>query len=215
MSKSDQHKLSSLRAYDGRRAARYDSSLWLKVFSVEQWDDAIVEFLEPHLHGASVLDVGCATGRLLFRLARAGAASVSGVDLSPGMITEVLSRVSAQSVPMNVRLADFETNLPFPDCCFDIITLTAVLHHVVNTGPLFSELRRVARPKSIMIIAESEYPTIMRRIMNFCLKYVTHKGDRYFRSPTEVVKVAQSQGWNVTQIVKMGRSSFFIAGFRI
>lgn len=97
--------------------------------------------------GARILDVGCGTGSLAIRLARAGF-TVVGIDSSPDMVARARSKLAAagEGLRLDFREGDGSA-LPFADGSFDLVTLVAVLH-----GPpaearlaLLAEARRVSR----------------------------------------------------------------------
>jgi SAM-dependent methyltransferase/predicted enzyme related to lactoylglutathione lyase len=87
--------------FDGH-APEYDSNVFTKNTLSE------VEFLIRELGlapGASVLDVGCGTGRHAVELARHGF-RVTGVDISPGMLAEAKKRASEAGVEVAWVQAD-------------------------------------------------------------------------------------------------------------
>jgi 2-polyprenyl-3-methyl-5-hydroxy-6-metoxy-1,4-benzoquinol methylase len=70
---ADRYKRSSYRAYDGRLAECYDDYWALRVFRGEVMDGFVLEQIGADPASLDILDVGCATGRLLDRLAAASA----------------------------------------------------------------------------------------------------------------------------------------------
>jgi trans-aconitate 2-methyltransferase len=87
----------------------------------------------------SVLDVGCGDGYLTARLAaRAPAATVLGVDASPGMIAEAQQRADGR---MRFELADV---LRFTSAeTFDLVVSANTLHWVTDLGSALSRLAAV------------------------------------------------------------------------
>ncbi len=108
--------------------------------------------LEP---GARVLEVGCGTGALAFRLARQ-AAEVVGVDLSPAMIAYARRRLAAVAAPnVSFVLGDAAAVLADrADASFDVATMVLVLH----------EMPAEARPGVLR-----EAARLARRVL--CLEY--------------------------------------------
>lgn len=119
----------------GRLAAAYDrvrpaDANWHEVF------DLVVT--EGDLHGQSVLDCGCGTGRLAKALAEEGVARVVGVDREPKMLA-----AARESVPNSVELVEGTAEaLPFADGEFERAALWLVAH-LLDRVQAFSELRRV------------------------------------------------------------------------
>jgi ubiquinone/menaquinone biosynthesis C-methylase UbiE len=95
------------------------------------------------------LDVGCGTGVLADRLARAGY-QMWGVDPSAGML-EVLRR-AAPDVEAAVASG---TELPFEDSRFDLVITVAVVHHIAAPDAVrqtLSEMVRVLKPGGRLVV---------------------------------------------------------------
>ena len=90
----DRYKRSSYRTYNSRKAKRYDSSLAVQFYRPELMDDAVLEELGSEVPSLAILDVGCATGRLLRRLADAGAHDLAGIDLVPAILETARASLS-------------------------------------------------------------------------------------------------------------------------
>ncbi len=102
--------------------------------------------LEPlgDLGGRRVLDLGCGTGDLSYRLAEAGA-EVTAVDVSPVSIEVAEQRFAAAGLAGRVKfLVGNADRLDLPDSSFDIIAGKWILHHV-QLETAMPELRRVLR----------------------------------------------------------------------
>jgi ubiquinone/menaquinone biosynthesis C-methylase UbiE len=90
--------------------------------------------------GGRILDLGCGTGNLL-RLAQPIYRECYGLDLAWRLLA--LSR----DANTGFRLASGESDrLPFHDGAFDVISLYAVLHHLLLSRPTFEEAFRCLRP---------------------------------------------------------------------
>jgi ubiquinone/menaquinone biosynthesis C-methylase UbiE len=122
-------------------ATAYDQSLPAHV--VEHYLSKRTRFVLEHCPRGQLLDVGCGTGLLATRLARAGY-DVTGVDASEGML-EVL-RARAPEVD---GVQGSGTALPFADDTFDLVLSVAVMHHIAEPGQVrraLAEMVRVAKP---------------------------------------------------------------------
>jgi SAM-dependent methyltransferase len=111
---------------------------------------------------ARLLDAGCGTGGLIFRMSEAHPAwRWTGVDLSPLALELAAARWSATSgragEPPTLLEADI-TALPFPDAQFDAITSADVLYHVAEDNAALRELRRVLRPGGALILNLPAHP---------------------------------------------------------
>jgi 2-polyprenyl-3-methyl-5-hydroxy-6-metoxy-1,4-benzoquinol methylase len=91
---------------------------------------------------ATLLDVGCGRGKLLF-------------DLAPRLVRGygVDQRVEARTV-QNVTLQPwvFPAALPFVESSFEVVTMTAVLEHVTDADWLLRECHRVLRPGGTLVV---------------------------------------------------------------
>ena len=84
--KHDRYKANGYRAYNSKMPEIYDNCIWAKVFHISLWDENIIVEIGNNMSSARILDVGCATGRLLYKLATKGAKNISGVDIAPNII---------------------------------------------------------------------------------------------------------------------------------
>jgi ubiquinone/menaquinone biosynthesis C-methylase UbiE len=130
-----------------RIAAEYDESLPPHV--VEHYLDKRVAFVRSHCPRGPALDVGCGTGVLAERLARAGY-EMTGVDASQGML-DVLS----ERAPSVTAVLGSGTELPFDDDRFQLVLSVATLHHIAEPTAVrktLHEMVRVARPGGRVLI---------------------------------------------------------------
>ncbi len=128
-------------------AGVYDESLPAHV--VEHYLRKRTAFVLEHCPRGDGLDVGCGTGLLAERLARAGYA-MSGVDPSEGML-EVLR---ARSPEVRAEVAS-GTALPFADDSFDLVLCVAVMHHIAEPDAVrrtLAEMVRVSRPGGRVLV---------------------------------------------------------------
>ncbi len=121
--------------FDGR-APTYDESAMHRALAA-----AVAAFVD--LDGVdAVLDVATGTGLVLRALRDRGfTGSVTGVDLSPGMIDEARHHLSDAAL----IVAD-ATRLPLPDASFDLVTCVTGLQLFPDPGAAIAEWARVLRP---------------------------------------------------------------------
>jgi ubiquinone/menaquinone biosynthesis C-methylase UbiE len=150
-----------------RHAATYDGGLDNPVKrligrSADQFIAVKARWLlrrEPGLKtgGLAVLDYGCGAGDLLRVLAGLGArASFTGCDVSAGMLAEAAKRWPAALGPAPALAAQDGACTPFADRQFDIVTISAVLHHVpvAERAAVYRELGRVLKPGGRIYVFE-------------------------------------------------------------
>jgi SAM-dependent methyltransferase len=114
---------------------------------------------EPDLKSGSLalLDYGCGAGDLLRVLVGLGArARFSGCDVSTGMLAEAAKRWPAAAGPEPVLRAQEGARTPFADGQFDVVTISAVLHHVPldERQAVYRELGRVLKPGGRVYVFE-------------------------------------------------------------
>ena len=107
-------------------------------------------FSEP-IHGYC-LDAGCGTGFLTFALHELGH-RVTGIDLSPGMMSIAEKRTATLSNPPQFRLGDAEV-LPFPDGAFDGVVCRYALWNLPRPEVALREWVRVVKPGGLILVID-------------------------------------------------------------
>jgi len=124
---------------------------------------ALVQSLVPP--PGPVLDVGCGTGLLAWKLTAAGYQIVA-LDASLGMLHEV-----PPDAPVG-RLQGSATHLPFSDAAFPAVITVATLHHIADpplVAATVEEMVRVTAPGGAAVIWDHNprnpyWPLLMRRV---------------------------------------------------
>jgi ubiquinone/menaquinone biosynthesis C-methylase UbiE len=212
--KHDRYKAGSYRAYNFKLPARYDSAWFVKLCQFPLWDRTIVDELGSEIDAVDLLDVGCATGRLLANLTQAGAARLSGVDLAPKILEVAREKLAREDAHAELRPADAEDAIPWPAESFDVVTLTGVLHHFYRPHDALVEIRRVLRPGGRLLVIDPCFVTPVRQIINLYLRVLPHEGDCRFysqRAATELLAIAEL---HCTRARRVGLSSYLVAAVK-
>lgn len=129
-----------------RWAATYDRSPNPLLALEERCLDSLV----PNLSEKCVLDAACGTGRWFERLARKGARSIVGCDLSSAMLSMAASKDSKRT--MLVR-AD-ACHLPYPDAQFDFALCSFAIGHIWALERFAIECARVLKSRSELFVTD-------------------------------------------------------------
>jgi ubiquinone/menaquinone biosynthesis C-methylase UbiE len=202
--KHDRYKASSYRSYNAKMPLRYDASIWVKFCQAALWDRTLVQDLRPHIGSLRILDVGCATGRLLERFAEAGAADLFGVDLAPRILEVARERLSGTGASVELRTADAEDVLPWNRDSFDVVTLTGVLHHFFRPLDALAEIHRVLRPGGRLVLIDPCFFPPVRQLLNLALRIAPHDGDFRFYSPRKAATLLTDSGFELRRVCRVG-----------
>ena len=192
--KNDRYKRSSYRAYNWKMPPIYDSCVMKVGRLIDLLDETVLREIPSNDFSIRILDVGCATGRLLYKLAKHGYTNLSGVDLAPRIIEVARKKLSNFNVNLDLKNADSEDDLPWPDNSFDIITLTGVIHHFYRLNDALKEAYRVLDKQGKLIILDPWFPIIIRQIVNSWLYFFPHDGDFRFYTPKRIDKILTEIG---------------------
>ena len=144
-----------------RIAGRYDLLNHLLSGNVDKsWRRLVARTLEPSLvEGARVLDVACGTGELSRVLARAGAASVIGLDFCRPMLEIARHKAADDNRPVLFVEGD-ALRLPFADEAFDVVTIAFGLRNLAVVEEGLRELLRILKPGGRAAVLEFSSPVV-------------------------------------------------------
>ena len=130
------------------------SHLWSSYYLVVRSSDRFYErYLTERCQGRETLEYGCGMHSRAFLLADRGAASVTGIDISPVAVEEESTRARREGYEqVDFRVMNAE-QLEFADDSFDLICGTSVIHHL-ELDRAYAELARVLRPGGSAIFVE-------------------------------------------------------------
>ena len=202
--KPDRYKASSYRTYNAWAPELYDSSFWMTFCQTALWDRAVVTALAPGIEAWAILDVGCATGRLLSHLADAGATRICGVDLAPNIVEAAREKLATQGARAELHAADAEEALPWPEASFDVVTLTGVLHHFYRPDDALREIRRVLRSGGRLLVVDPQFFSPVRQVLNLILRVAPHQGDYHFYSAQDAMRLLARAGFRCSGPTRVG-----------
>jgi SAM-dependent methyltransferase len=127
-----------------RVAAMWGSAPWERVAeTMADIHARLAAALGPQ-SGQRWLDVGTGTGAVAVRAARAGA-TVTGLDLAPGLIATARRLATEQGLPIRFDVGDAE-RLPYDDASFDVVASAHGVVFAADHAAAARELARVCRP---------------------------------------------------------------------
>lgn len=104
-------------------------------------DQEITRQTLAHLHPATILELGCGTGKNTQLLAQLGG-HILALDFSEGMLAQARAKLhTAHNV--NFAIADLTQPLPAATGTIDLVVCNLVLEHLQDVRPIFAEVWRV------------------------------------------------------------------------
>lgn len=109
-------------------------------------------FAAQFVRAKRVLDIACGEGFGAAGLARAGAASVIGVDISPAACDH-----ARRKYQLDARVGDAHA-IPLPERSVDVVTSFETIEHVADPGQFIEECARVLVPGGTLIVSTPNRP---------------------------------------------------------
>ena len=108
----------------------------------------------------TILDIATGTGDLVIMMSSTTATKIIGLDISAGMLEVGKQKVASKNLNKKIEmvLGDSE-NMPYPDNCFDAITVSFGIRNFENLEKGLAEIYRVLKPEGIFVILETSVPT--------------------------------------------------------
>ena len=131
-------------------------------FDPPEYEGIFDRTLGGRLDGRRILDVGSASGVSAALLAARGA-SVVGIDISPGLITQAQRLWQAYADRIVFAVGDAEA-LTYLDGSFDCCFFGGVLHHFPDRTKVYSEALRVLKPGGLLVAIEPNCLDVMERV---------------------------------------------------
>lgn len=126
-------------------------------------------FAGKYPKNSRLLDLGCASGRLCFALARQGY-DVTGIDVAEKQIEQ--ARRTAESERVDVTFQQYEMpNLPFPDASFAAAFMGNVFCYVpyrASRIAFLEEIARVLYPNGEVFLSQTVLDSVLESYDDLC-----------------------------------------------
>jgi ubiquinone/menaquinone biosynthesis C-methylase UbiE len=106
--------------------------------------------LLPDVRGATVLDLGCGFGWFCRWAREAGAAQVTGMDVSENMLTR--ARAEGGAPVITYVKADLES-LTLPQAAYDLVYSSLALHYVQKLDALMGHVYTALKPGAALVVS--------------------------------------------------------------
>ena len=146
--------------------------------------------------GGKVLDLGCGTGELLFKLVQKypATAELVGIDISEEMLKRAKSKLdSFKTVSLHVGNVE---KIAYPDEYFDLIVSVGVMHYVRNPKSMITEALRVLKHGGRFLLIDMAEESMTTKISSV-LRKITDPGAVQFYSLHSISELLTSQGFKI------------------
>lgn len=145
------------------------------------------------------LDVGCGLGYLL-DVAFDHGFRVCGLEFNPTAVEKLRAKYT---FPVQLGGVDsLDTSQQY-----DVISLLDVIEHLRDPFGDLARLRRVIRPRGVLVVSTMDSDSVMSRILGKRLEdFRRIREHLYFFSRTTIRRALEEQGWEVVEIRSIGHT---------
>ncbi len=144
------HQVNDFDSIYARSKSRFDN--WID--ATFRWDmyvrfDYTMENAEP-IHGRTILDVGCGTGRYALEFARRGARRVVGIDIAEKMLAVCEQRAREEHLDDRCVFVHTDLTKYQPDEKFDVCIGIGLFDYIREPLPVLIKMREVVTDRAIV-----------------------------------------------------------------
>lgn len=138
---------------------KYDALNHILSLNIDKiWRKKTIKKLKPFAP-YTILDIATGTGDFAVAASKLGDVSITGIDISGGMLTVAKNKIAKQNLEHKIQFqkADSE-NLPFDDNVFDACIVGFGVRNFENLNKGLAEILRVLKPGGTFFVLEFSKP---------------------------------------------------------
>jgi len=146
------------------------------------WRKKAIGLLSAH-NPKSILDIATGTGEFAIEALKLKPARIVGVDISEGMLQKGREKLLRKGLDKKIELLKGDSEkLPFPDACFDAVTVGFGVRNFENLEKGLADIYRILSPAGTLAILEFSKPKgfPVKQLYNFYFKRVCPLVGRIF-----------------------------------
>lgn len=146
---------------------------------------------------ASILEVGCGTGKLSrFLSKKINCKNYTAIDIDPKMITKAESEAHSEKEAI-FQVADV-LNLPFDNESFDVVLSMDLLHHLPQWQKAIKEIYRVLKNKGQFLMRDYSIETFTLPGIGMVFQEIVDHPYEEMYDQTEFLTFLKKQGFIIT-----------------
>ena len=162
------------------------------------------------LTGASVLDLGCGSGRYSIESAKRGARRVVGIDFAPSMLSFAEEVAAREGVADRCEFIRGDVVADVPDEHFDVVLALGLFDYIRDPAPLF---QRVARAQPRAFVASFPKFTPVWGTQRLVRYYLIRRCPIYNYKRAQVAALCRDAGFAHSVVTEGKRGLLCAAGF--
>ncbi|MGB3478141.1 MAG: class I SAM-dependent methyltransferase [bacterium] len=173
--------------------SRYVQARKLPKETIALWLSTITKYV-PQNAIATIIDVGCGTGRFTKELADHFSAQVYGIDPSSKMLKEAIENVISTKVKF---LQGSTEHISLNDDFSDLVFLSQVYHHIEDKNRAFLEIKRVLKTGKFLCIRTSTIENLNTILYLRFFPQALKKDMEFLSSRNDVIDTVHSSGFKL------------------